>query len=165
MKNADFNEPSLLQRTGQVLANACGGGLILALVGVICCGMAGALTDWIFDNAFSWTSLTPETRHIYRDAGARIGALAGFVTGALLFGRLASKGEQIQVRFVNVVVGQVAGVAAFSLIFYAFEVIKSWLLGKELILGLDSDATWLLYGAPALMICGAIAGALSKRNA
>ncbi len=150
---------------GRVVANALVGGLIFAVVAAFCLGLGGALTGWILNPA------TNSGDH-YALIGAKMGVAQGVVSGvvgALIYAVIAFKtapGRCFEPLFAGlswVAAGQIGGVLIAATAFFAVELAKSQLQSRPFDQAVGGDVMFIFLGAPALMVCGAIAGALSKR--
>ena len=155
---------------GRVLANAIIGGMAFALVGAFCVGLSGGFVGTALDyggllgaqgeNGFGFPCAF---------AGAETGALSGII-GAVLFaiatirampGRILAP---LNALIGHITWGQIFGTASAFTSFMAFELVKTLINHQGLAPNIFDDLVWILYGAPLLMICGAIAAALTKRD-
>lgn len=150
----------------RVILNGLAGGALFAVVGAFCIGLAGGIVGTVLDyfsvagggNAFIGAYI-----------GFGLGALSG-VCGVIIFGiaafKIPSHRGLAPLRFLaaRVIVGQVVGTIGAVTFFLFVETAKTRALGQPLSQGISEDLLWILFGAPILMICGAIAGALSQRE-
>ena len=152
----------------RVLANAVVGGFWFAFVGACCCGAAGAFLTFLisvsvgeFGIGMAFGKLTV--------VDATLGFASG-IMGAFIFaiaawrttpGHLLSPFYELKLR---VFLGQVLGTFLVCISFFSFVFIKMKLQNINLAYSTGYDGVYLLFGAPILMICGAIAAALTKRD-
>ena len=107
--------------------------------------------------------------HIGANVGIGGGFWLGFFIGLALFSIAAARTapgrtfEPLRALFGRVALGMLAGALGFCSLFLAVEWARAWAQSQPLHMVAVFDSTWLFLGTPALMICGAIAGALSKR--
>ena len=154
---------------GRVAANALAGGFAFALVGAICLGFGG----WILGAALDRAGLNNYLNfHHYAadgaDAGVALGAGSGIV-GALIFGLAALQSAPrifapVRALFWRVALGQFLGVVGAATFFALYEYLNARWHGQRLASNVLQDVSLILWGAPVLMICGAIAAALTKRD-
>ena len=154
---------------GRVLISAFLGGLFTALIGALSVATAGALFGWILD----LRSTPPVWDSGFLFPGAWIGAYLGSYSGIVGFiaaavAALASKPETsiVPARVLrrNLALGQLLGTfgAVSSYLLFAFAVAQ--FNGDSFVGTVENHLDVALYGVPALMICGAIMGALWKRE-
>ena len=152
----------------RVMGNALAGGVLVGIVGAISLRAAGYVLARLFIvlyQPFSGQNLIDAT--LLTSTGA--GLFGGGLAGAIIFGIAAFKAapgrfsEPLRAIIGRVVLGQIVGtVGALSFFFavglamFRFPTLRQSLIDY-------GDWEWIQYGAPILMICGAIAGALSKR--
>ena len=152
----------------RVLANALVGGFAVAIVGALCSGAAGSFLTFIislvtgeFGIGMIFGKLTV--------FGATLGLVSG-VIGIFIFaiaawsaavGPLLMPFCELKQR---VFLGQLLGTLLASASFFVFEFLKSNLQNVAFADELKNEGHYLLLGAPISMICGAIAGALTKRD-
>ena len=154
----------------RVLANALIGGIAVAFVGAFCVGLAGGFVGTALDYG-GFLGAQGETGFGFLGAfaGAEMGALSGII-GAVLFALAtvrATPGQilaPLKALIGRVTLGQIFGTSGAFTSFMAFELVKTLINHQGLASNIFDDLVWILYGAPILMICGAIAGALSKRD-
>ena len=152
----------------RVVVNAVMGGLWFALIGALCIGLTLGLIGTVADysGAFGANAESGFTGAII---GAKIGASSG-IAGIVLFAIAAIRAmpgqllEPFDVLFGRVICGQALGTIGALTSFVAFELAKTSINHRGFTLNSFDDSKWIIYGAPTLMICGAIAGALSKRD-
>ena len=189
----------------RVVCNALAGGVLVAMVGALCVGAAGAMVgalldyryasfyvahpngftmspdvisgglgrlldfvSWLFPNGITlWPDDAGVSLVVFSSAGA--GLFVGGLVGATIFGVAAFKAPPgrfyapIESLVGRVMLGQIAGTLGAISFFGALVAFKMLTQGQSLLDSTDSDLNILFLGTPALMICGAIAGALSKR--
>ncbi len=135
-------------------------------------GIAGAMWDWLSHAADAALNISPAfgiSPHIGLNVGIGGGFSLGFFIGLVLFVIAAARTkpgrtfEPLRAIFWRVAIGIIAGVVGFCSLFLAVEWALSNLAGKSFYIKAVSGSGWLLYGTLVMMICGAIAGALSKR--
>ena len=152
----------------RVVWNALAGGFLFAVVGALCLGAGGWLTGTIID----FSKITGEGP-VYARMGARLGIHSGAVCGVFgvfIFGVAAFRapGEffaPLRALGGRVALGQVLGTLGAASSFFLFEFLVAQLPGQNFALNVFRDAFVLSLAAPVVMLCGAIAGALSKRPA
>ncbi len=154
---------------GRVLANALVGGITFAFVGALCVGLAGGIIGIALDG---WSrTFSPAAGYGFFGAfiGAKVGAFDGIV-GVFLFaiatirakpGRLLKPFSALIGR---VITGQITGTMGALTSFMIFEFVKTLIISRGFSQNVFDDLLWILFGTPILMICGAIAGALTKRD-
>ena len=153
---------------GRVLANALFGGVLAATVGTIGLGASGASQDWLGNSVFPFPANSPGRYDLF-NVSVLFGISVGLILGALIFGIAAGKSAPgrlfapLKELAWRVSLGQLVGIAGAASSFYAFEAVKATLNNESFAYSASLDMAGLLFGAPVLMICGAIAGALSKR--
>ena len=150
---------------GRVLANALLGGLLCAIFGAFGCAIVGQLAEIIFS-----FELSKNADGIHALSFGFIGFVAGLTFGTLIFATHAFRAppghlfEPFCGIVAGVLCGQFVGALAFSSSFYLIEFARALLTKRFIASLLLEDLIFAYVGAPALMICGAIAGALSKRD-
>ena len=147
--------------------NALAGGALVGIVGAFCIGAAGALVGAVYARHMGATFL--DGARVGGYVGVILGAMCG-VIGVLIFGVAAFRSAPgrlfapfLQLRG-RVALGQFLGTVDALSFFFAVEWAKSQLQNQSFGQGIAEDLKWIQWGAPALMVCGAIAGALSKRD-
>ena len=152
----------------RVLANVIIGGLAFAFVGALCGGAAGSFLTFIVSIAVGEFGIGMAFGQLTM-FDAVLGFASGIV-GAFIFGVAAwrAKPSQLLTPFYElrrrVFLGQMTGTLLACVSFFSFVVIKMNLQNITLGDSIGYDGIYLLLGAPILMICGAIAGALTKRD-
>ena len=154
----------------RILVNALIGGTTFAFVGAFCIGATGGLIGTILDYA---GMLGAREEGGFGFLGAFVGAKLGFLSGTIgviiliittihaMPGRLL---KPFNIIIGRLILGQILGTMGAFTSFMVFELAKTLVMGRGLAQNINDDLTWILLGAPASMICGAIAGALSKRD-
>ncbi len=114
-----------------------------------------------------------ETKRIYVEFGVRNGVFNGIfcgLFGGLIFAIVAARKtserlfETFRKLVVRVAAGQISGVITTALAFSTFKLTEAQLSGLPISIKKYSDGYLLLLLATILMICGAIAGAIFKRD-
>ncbi len=147
---------------GRVLANALAGGLAFAIVGLFCGALSGFIFGIIFDGSLGGSL-------IIASYGILVGVACG-VAGVLIHlvaAVVAKPGEFWEPSFnltASVSLGQVWGTVAAIAAFVAFELIDSQIHQASFSTTVGEDVTFFCLFAPIIMICGAIAGAIWKRD-
>ena len=150
----------------RVLLNALIGGLAFAIIGAVCGGAVGATLGFIHDKILGYGH---SYLRLYAQGGVMVGVLSG-VFGAMICGTFAfyekpERATNLLIALIGrVAVGQVLGVLGATTAFFAYELVRRQFVDERLIFLITGDEQFLLLGAPALMICGAIAAALTKRD-
>ena len=148
---------------GRVVANALAGGLAFAIVGAFCGGGAVFVLSLFEVGALGEGSFI----------GVPIGAIVGFVCGIAglfihLFSALkAEPGEFWQPFFdltAPVSFGQFWGTVGACTAYLAFELLAALIRDTSFSAGVSEDMLLFAFGAPTIMICGAIAAAIFKRD-
>ncbi len=152
---------------GRVLCNALAGGVLVAIVGAFCLGIAGASAFAVLD-FLVYGKVMGGMQHGFRLSS--FGSAIGFVLGLLIFGIAAVKTPPGRLfaplqRFVGrVALGQLLGTLGALSFFAVLVVAKAQLQNQSLAKTVSADLIFIAFGVPITMICGAIAGALSKRE-
>ena len=153
----------------RVLANAIIGGLLFAIVGALCLGTGGFLLGTALDRAGLGNILIfPHFAAEGADSGVLMGAISGIV-GCFIFGIAALRVSPnfftpLRNLWARVALGQFMGALSAGATFLLCEYINARVQGQRLSQNVLADLPLITYAAPILMICGAIAGALSKRD-
>ncbi|PQV63005.1 hypothetical protein B1R32_11747 [Abditibacterium utsteinense] len=142
------------------------GGLSAALVGAFCIAIAGALTGAILD--IQGTPANWEQGFIPAGffVGATLGGIGGGVAGALIFALLGflnlPERHFLPHRstFISIWSGQICGTLGVCFSFFVIAAMAAAFLGKSFPALVDAHLIWILFGAPTLMVCGEIAGAI-----
>ena len=144
----------------RIVVNAILGTLATAIVGELCLGFAG-----IVITAAASLALNP-----WSDALAVQGFLFNAAAGALIFVVATLKsapGEiiaPVRALLGRVVLGQIAGTLITGSAFLAFAIVKAQFQPLLFATSVVYDAFLLTKFAPLIVACGAIAGALIKRD-
>ena len=155
---------------GRVLAGAFLGGLFVAIVGALSVATAGALFGWMLD--LRSTPPGGESGFLWPGAwlGAYLGSFGGFV--GLFAGAVAALGGKPDTSVLpprdllrNIALGQLAGTLGAVSSYLIFALAVAQFNGEPFVGTVEDHLELIIYGAPILMICGAIAGALWKREA
>ena len=147
---------------GRVVANALAGGLAFAIVGLFCGALSGFIFGVIFEGSLGGSL-------IIASYGILVGMACG-VAGVLIHlaaALVAEPGEFWEPFFnltASVSLGQMWGTIAAIAAFVAFELIDSQIHQASFSTTVGEDVIFFCFFAPALMICGAIAGAIWKRD-
>ncbi len=159
----------------RVLINTIIGSMLTTATGAVLLGNAGA-SVYAFRTQPIWTVSSRECGSYFcyletGNYGAITGAICGLILGLFIFPTVTINEAQMRngiSAFINlcarVVLGQCFGVCCFVLSYFVIIYGTAQTQNQsfdDLTLG---HHQWIIYGAPALMICGAIAGALTKRD-
>ena len=153
---------SLAIWSGRVVANAIAGGLAFSIIGALC----GALTGFVL--GFAWEGSSDSAFGV-----AYFGALVGAASGVvglvihLLAALPAPPGEFWKPFFdltARVSWGQMWGTFLAITSFFAFELADSLVHNVSFAKTSQQDGIFIILFAPALMILGAVAGAIFKRD-
>ena len=148
---------------GRVLANALVGGLAFAVVGAFCGGGAAFIVSLFEAGALSQGAFI----------GVPFGAIVGFVCGIAgifihLFPALKAEPGDFWEPFFDltapIAFGQFWGTVGACTAYLAFELIAAPIRGTSLSTGVSEDMLIFAFGASILMICGAIASAILRRD-
>ena len=146
------------------IANAVVGGFWFAFVGACCGGFGGATMEVLFDISSGGNLVG-----LVIIFGIGYGFASG-VMGAFIYAVAAARSQpgQLCQPFHDlqraVTMGQCVGELGACTSFLAFELLKAEAQNIPFGVGISRDIGYFFFGAPALMICGAIAGALFKRD-
>ena len=159
---------------GRIACNAMVGGLLAGMTATISGGVAGAIWDWANAGANVALKIRPMPG-ISPPSGVMTGLLNGLVVGtlisALVFAVITARAqpgrlfEPTRAFLARVAIGLNAGALGFCSLFLLIEWARTALSGQSFYVQAIIDSGWLFWGTAALMVCGAIAGALSKRGA
>ena len=147
---------------GRVLANSLAGGLAFAIVGAFCGGLTGFVMGLISDGSLSGGF-----------GIAFYGALAGIACGFVgilvhLIAALTAPPDDFWQPFFDltprVAWGQLWGTVVAITAFYGFELVSSQIHRQNFVTTARGDGSFLILFAPAMMIFGAIAAAVLKRD-
>ena len=154
----------LLRRAGAHLIVGAGA---TAFVGAFCIGALGAGCGYVLDLGSLPASWDDGFTLVGASLGASLGAWAG-VVGALVCGRagvVAPASRHIlppRALLQPVVLGQIAGTLVAGATFFLWEVLQAQNTGLSFGRTVEQDLHLIVWGAPALMLCGAVAGALVR---
>lgn len=159
---------ALLKR---VTLNAFAGALLAALVGALCGLMVSGLVVWVERSASIALKIlsAPEFGAIITNAMTAGLAMLGALLGAIILAVAATRAkpgalmEPLLSLIGRVLLGQIAGTVGFCSLFLVVAGARASLSGQSFYLAAMNDSGWLFVGAPVMMLCGAIAGAFSKR--
>ena len=146
------------------------GALATALVGALCVGTLGALCGWVMDLSSRPATWDDGFRFAGFGLGITLGAFGGIV-GALFCGwagLVAPPNRALlppRALLGRIALGQVAGTLLAGATFVLWVLVQSQNTGQSFGRVLEDEVFLLLWAAPALMICGAIAGALCAPTA
>ena len=152
----------------RVLANALVGGFATAMVGALCGGAVGSFITFVISLLLGEFGIDMIFGKL-TVFGATLGLASGIV-GLFIFAIAAWRAtpnhflmpfRELKRR---VFLGQALATLLVCASFVVFEFLKSNLQNISFAAQLINEGHYLLVGAPILMICGAIAGALSKRD-
>ena len=163
-----FSQPWAARAAQRIGANIVVGAIVTAIVGALCVATAGALFGWMLD--IRSTPPSWDSGFLFPGAwlGAYLGSFSGIV-GALAAAVAALGGKPDdsvgppRALLRNLAMGQLFGTlgAVSSYLLFAFGVAQ-W-NGDPFIGTVEDNLELIIWGAPALMISGAILGALWKR--
>ncbi len=153
----------ILART---LLHALGGGVLAALVGALCTALAGALTGAIVDiggTPHRWDQgLIPIGTYF----GVVLGGAGGAIVGVVIYafqGLLRAPDRRLlptKAALRQVSLGQIGATIGVCAAFFCFEMLFSLSQNQSFSRCVDRHLFWIMFGAPALMMCGAVGGAL-----
>ena len=160
------------------MAGALGHSLLTSAIGAGLGMMVGLIiTAFTPSPLWMWVTANREMPFPYNlsraDYGALSGAVWGMALGLVIFcaatfdqmqthGGLPAPPKSLRAR---VVLGQCAGVCGLLLFYFSLIFGASQIQNQPFTALFNFYSEWLLRAMPALMICGAIAGALSARPA
>lgn len=155
---------------GRVLVSALIGGFFTAIVGALCGATAGALFGWILDIRSTPPSWDGEFLLPGAWLVAYLGSFSGFV--GLFAGAVAAfdgkPASSIVPRALlrNLALGQLFGTggAVSSYLLFAVAVAVAQFSGDPFVGIVEDNLELVIWGAPILMICGAVAGAIFRRD-
>ena len=154
------------QRIG---ANIIVGAITTAIGGALCVGAAGALLGWILD-----IRSTPATWDGgFMGPGLFIGLTLGAWSGIIgaIVGAVAASNARPACAFAplalvkRVALGQLLGTLAALSSYLVLALAIAQFNGDPFVGTVEDNLELAIYGVPLLMNCGAIAGALWKREA
>lgn len=154
----------------RVASHALAGGLGAAGVGAICIALAGALTGAVIDvqgMPSHWDAgMVPAGFFVGAVLGGIGGGVAGMIAFALL-GFLRVPDRHFLPRratFLAIWSGQICGTLGICFTFFLFAAMAAPVAGKSFSASVDTYLMWIMFGAPAAMIIGEIAGAVWSFN-
>ncbi|HEX9998199.1 MAG TPA: hypothetical protein VGB45_13750 [Abditibacterium sp.] len=148
----------------RVASYALLGGFCTALFGAICIGIAGAATGVVIDN---WRLLSySQSSLLGLIVGLVLGGGGAAIAGFLIFGVTGFRSAQ-RPSFLpphsllrSVALGQILSTFAVCSSFSALELTISLVKNRPFHELVNEHLFWIMFGAPAVMVCGAIAGAM-----
>ena len=149
---------------GRVISYALLGGLGAALVGAICIGAAGASIGAIDSSPGTFSGR--ELVWIGFVFGVSLGGSGGGIAGVLIFAiqgfRSASRRSFLPPRSLlrSIALGQIVATLGVCSSFFALELVLSQINNQPFYQAVGQHLIWIMFGAPAVMVCGAIAGAI-----
>ena len=156
----------------RVVLNSFAGAFLATLVGALCGLATTQIIGWLDSGATAALKMSPDLNLgalIMNSMVAGYGWIGGLV-GAIIFmvATVRAKPAQILAPFQSligrVMLGQIVGTIGFCSLFLSVEAARAFLSKQSFYTLAMDNLLWLMIGAPALMICGAIAGALSQRG-
>ena len=158
----------VLKVFGRVLTNAIVSGVVIAIIGALCVATAGALLGWILDIRSTPAIWDGGFFGAGLFLGLCLGAWSG-ILGALVGGVAASKarpGALLAPLSVlkRVALGQLLGTLAALSSYLIFALAVAQLNAQPFVGTVEDNLDLAICGVPVLMNCGAIAGALWKRD-
>lgn len=160
---------ALLKR---VVLNSFAGAVLAAIVGALCGLIVSATIVWLENALFVALKIPPApgfvadiTNSITAGFGT-LSALLGAIIFAIVTARTKPGGlfEPLQSLIGRVLLGQIAGTVGFCSLFLSVEAARAATTNQQFAMLASDDLVWLIIGPLVLMVCGAIAGALSKRR-
>ena len=156
----------------RVVLNSFAGGLLTAIVGALCGLGATAMVSWLDNGANAALKMPSDLNLGSIMMSSLIGGYSwiGGLNGALIFivATVRAKPSQtfapLQSLIGRVMLGQIVGTIGFCSLFLSVEAARAAIARQSFFPLAMEDMLWLIFGVPILMICGAIAGALSKRG-
>ena len=148
---------------GRIVANTLAGALAFAVVGAFCGGGAVFIISLFESNALGEGAF----------AGIPIGAGVGFMCGIAgifihLFPAIYAEPGESWKPFLDltarVAFGQFWGTLGACTAYFVFELIYSPMRGNGFSAGVSEDLLFFAFGAPLIMIFGAITAAVLKRD-
>lgn len=149
----------------RVVSHAVSGALASALVGALCVGAAGALCGWIMDLSSRPATWDDGFKLVGFLLGATLGSYGGIV-GALFCGWAGFAAPPNRALLPprallnRIALGQIAGTLLAGATFFLWALAQSQNSGQSFGHIVEAELLLIICAAPALMICGAIAGAL-----
>ena len=155
---------------GRVVASALIGGFVIAITGALCIATAGALFGWILD--IRSTPPRFDVGFLFPGAwlGATLGSYSGFV--GFMAGAVAAWRGKPDTSIVpplallrNIALGQLFGTVSAVSSYLVFALSVAQLNTQSFVGTVEDNLELIIWGAPILAIFGAIAGAMSRREA
>ena len=149
----------------RVVSHGILGGLLTAIVGAVCVGAAGAAIGAILDVASAPAQWDGGFMMPGAFVGMSLGAWSG-ILGAIIYGIGAAKAgpgrciREFTALCARVSLGQFVGTLSALTCYLAFAFVVSQIKTQPFIGTVEDNAELIVWGAPALMMCGALAGAL-----
>ncbi len=147
----------------RVVSYAVLGGLATAFVGALLIAASGAVVGWILN----WSARPlGETVVLGAIFGAFFGGQGGGIAGLIAFGilgfRSATRSSFLPPKacLVPVLIGMGAATLAVMTSYFAGCALLWLVRGGTFVSFVDDSVFYILFAAPAVMVCGAIAGAL-----
>ena len=136
------------------------------LVGALSLGALGALTGYLLDFKGPTYRIPEGLTALGAQIGADLGAIYGGVAGTMifavsgLFGPPRRRWQPPRALLAAVLAGQILTILAVSSAFFGFENWRAWSSGDALRFCISEHLSIITFAAPAVMVCGQIAGAL-----
>lgn len=154
-----------------VVLNSFAGALLAAIVGAFCGLAVTQIIVWLDEGASVALKMPTDLNLGLIIRSSMIGgfALLAGLLSALIFIVVTVRAQPgqtfapLQSLVGRVLLGQIVGTIGFCSLFLSVEFARSIGANPPFYTLAMDDLLWLLFGAPVLMLCGAIAGALSKR--
>ncbi|MBW3635800.1 MAG: hypothetical protein KY445_04940 [Armatimonadetes bacterium] len=149
---------------GRVVSYAVLGALATAFFGALLMAVSGAVVGGIID--WSRRPLAGEMVFLGALFGADFGAQGGGIAGLIAFGilgfRSATRRSFLPPKafLVSVVVGMSAATLAVMTSYFVGCALLWLVIGGTFVSFVNGGVFFIMFGAPAMMMCGAIAGAL-----
>ena len=153
----------------RVLTNAILGGVVAAVTGALCVATAGAFFGWMMD--IRSTPPSWDSGFLFPGAwvGARLGVWSGLI-GALA-GAVAAWGDNstrpmatLRALLNRVALGQLLATLGAVSSYLLLALVIAQLNAQPFIDTVEDNLELAIIGVPITMICGAIAGAIWKRD-
>ena len=164
-----FWQPWAIKAAQRVGANLIIGALLTALVGALCVGTAGAIIGAIMDIRSTPPAWSLGFSAAGADVGMTLGSWSG-ILGALIFGIAALTARPGRLfapitAIKRVALGQFLGTLGALSTYLLAAAFIAQTRGQSFVVTVEDNALIILVGAPLMMLCGAIAGALWRREA
>ena len=144
------------------------GALVSAIVGALCIGAMGALLGWIMD--IDSTPPSWDSGYLFPGAwlGAYLGCFGGIIgavaAGAVAFDERARHSwAPLRATLMRVALGQIAGTIGALSCYFLLVMVLVFRRAQPFVGTVEDNLDLMIWGAPMLMICGAIAGTISRR--